>query len=354
MADQDHMTTIAYDISSPNALDDNWNSVHHHSYNHNHHISHHNNTHRNAPNCPNPLIKCANCGGLGHVYRTCLHPITSYGIICFRQHLGRLEYLMIQRRHSLSYVEFMRGKYQNGNGPYLMTLFRNMTQEERGNIDTSSFDQLWHDLWHPEHGRSYQREYVDAKSKFDRLKQGGRRVTLGSLLENTESPFTETEWGFPKGRRNINENDYGCALREFREETGIPTKHLYLIRDMDPFEEIFTGLNGVRYRHVYFAACFNDNVERMVGVNPANATQVREVRAVSWFDYDAAQSKIRTQHVERKELFKRANALISRVYGSFNRDHCNSDVASWRRPMPEESACNACHTCISLDEKMPV
>ena len=45
---------------------------------------------------------------------------------------------------------------------------------------------------------------------------------LDSIIEETygESDWTEQEWGFPKGRRNFQEKDYDCAIREFTEETG--------------------------------------------------------------------------------------------------------------------------------------
>ena len=31
---------------------------------------------------------------------------------------------------------------------------------------------------------------------------------------------SEKEWGFPKGRRNFQEKDIVCGIREFEEETG--------------------------------------------------------------------------------------------------------------------------------------
>jgi 8-oxo-dGTP pyrophosphatase MutT (NUDIX family) len=265
-------------------------------------------------------IKCANCGGVGHVYRTCALPITSYGIICFRMHEGRLQYLMIQRRHSLSYVEFLRGKYQHENKGYVLKLFNNMTAHERRNLDTMTFDELWADLWNSDHGRCYQREYADARAKFERLSKGYlirdeagnlHFMSIPSVIEITKADYDETEWGFPKGRRNINENDFGCAIREFREETGIPNKCVFVMRNIKPVEEIFLGINKVRYRHVYFVATFTPGVENhVVCVDPSNATQVREVRAVGWFDYEEVLQHIRPQNVERKEVFMKVHEVV--------------------------------------------
>jgi 8-oxo-dGTP pyrophosphatase MutT (NUDIX family) len=38
-----------------------------------------------------------------------------------------------------------------------------------------------------------------------------------------EWSWEEPEWGFPKGRRDTQESDWVCALREFKEETGQPS-----------------------------------------------------------------------------------------------------------------------------------
>lgn len=267
------------------------------AYHHHHHQYHHRN------------IRCANCGGMGHVYRTCSMPISSYGILCFRKdpETGELQYLQIQRRDSLSYVDFLRGKYASRD--YLLKLLSNMTQDERERIRCGEFDGLWQDLWQVEHGKNYQKEYADARAKFVRLQAGD----MAALLAESASDLTQTEWGFPKGRRNLQEGDLGCALREFREETGIQDGHIQVIDDMQPFEELFSGLNQVRYRHVYFAALFTDPHYR-VHVDPTNLTQVREVRDVQWFDYDRAQANIRDVNVERKQLLERAHADIVRRF----------------------------------------
>ena len=43
-------------------------------------------------------IICKNCNSVGHTYRDCPHPISSYGIICFTIIDNEIHYLMIQRK----------------------------------------------------------------------------------------------------------------------------------------------------------------------------------------------------------------------------------------------------------------
>ena len=57
--------------------------------------------------------------------------------------------------------------------------------------------------------------------------------------------------GFQKGRRNLRESDYDCALREFQEETGFERNEYEILRNIRPVEEIFYGSNNIRYKHVY-------------------------------------------------------------------------------------------------------
>ena len=54
---------------------------------------------------------CNNCGKQGHLYQHCKSPITSIGVIAFKKIENQHKYLMICRKDSLGYVDFMRGKY---------------------------------------------------------------------------------------------------------------------------------------------------------------------------------------------------------------------------------------------------
>jgi len=54
---------------------------------------------------------CNNCGKQGHQFHQCKLPITSYGIILFRYSEKGIQYLMLRRKNSFGYIDFIRGKY---------------------------------------------------------------------------------------------------------------------------------------------------------------------------------------------------------------------------------------------------
>ena len=282
-------------------------------------------------------ITCCNCGGLGHVYARCNHPVTSYGVICYRmvydhkQNIIYPEYLMVQRKDSLSYVEFIRGKYEIQNISYVMKMFSNMIEEERKNIVTKDFDTLWSGLWTMTNGKNFMKEYNNSKEKFEKLRKGYLVrsaqneseilfINMDYLIANTRNTLVETEWGFPKGRRNFSdEDDRRCALREFREETGMSYQNVKFIREIKPFEEIFSGSNKVRYKHVYYIAKYSpiETNDRDKLFNPNNKHQVREIKDVRWFSYKNAQEKISPANVERREVLARLNRLLLKEFYAY-------------------------------------
>ena len=281
-------------------------------------------------------INCRNCGQVGHVYKSCNFPIISYGLICSRPSLvtpGELDYIMIQRKDSLSYIEFIRGKYKLENYTYLKQLFTNMTIAERRVLKGNTpFEQLWNSVWykpqspsssssscsssghnHTSHtSHNHSQEFYESKEKFEQLMSGYKlkmedgsiiHVNMAHVLAITVDTYTDSEWGFPKGRRRLKELDAECAVREFCEETGYAHGDVQIL-SMKPYDETFLGTNHVRYRHVYFLAKIV-NLEKNAKVDPSNLGQVREVRDVQWFNADEVVAHIRDHNVERKQLFLR-------------------------------------------------
>ena len=93
---------------------------------------------------------CINCGKNGHNYHNCNKPIISIGIIAIKKMENKtndFKYLLICRKHSLGYVDFLRGKYPLYNSKYILNLINEMTIMEKNDLLTNSFDDLWRNLW---------------------------------------------------------------------------------------------------------------------------------------------------------------------------------------------------------------
>ena len=69
-------------------------------------------------NEPNKYF-CNNCNRTNHVYNNCRAPITSIGVIAFRCGESGPEFLMIRRRDSFGFVDFIRGKYSLNDEAYI-------------------------------------------------------------------------------------------------------------------------------------------------------------------------------------------------------------------------------------------
>lgn len=273
---------------------------------------------------------CRNCGLVGHLYRDCPHPIMSFGLICYRKGKTKdtpLEYLMIQRKDSLSFMEFIRGKYTLVNIDYIKTLLSYMTHNERKLLETHSFQDLWNIVWYQPHPPRHSQEYTESKAKFESLKHGylttaikggintggktkGSLVLLKNLLQQTHTVYNEPEWGFPKGRRKLKEDDVDCGIREFCEESGFDKNDLEVHKEIMPLEEFFYGTNNILYRHVYYIACMIKNEHKTIVIDQNNPHQAREVRQAKWLTYNDVMEKIRPYNRERRELFQEAHRII--------------------------------------------
>jgi 8-oxo-dGTP pyrophosphatase MutT (NUDIX family) len=266
---------------------------------------------------------CNNCGNKGHIFRECEYPKTSYGIICKKTDTDKDEdkFLLICRRCSLSYIEFIRGRYKLFDSTMLFTLFKHMTIKERNDLLTKTFDELWDELWinNKYKKTDIRSDYEKGKELYRLLKEGviivyqNILVTLEYILRNTYSIYEEPEWNFPKGRRNMLENDIECAVREFCEETNLKKEDIELIDD-EPFIEIHKGTNGLKYRTVYFLA--NIKTDKELKIDKTNKNQIMEISKIGWFSYEETLSKFREYDTEKK-------TVITNVYKKLNKNKNN-------------------------------
>lgn len=257
---------------------------------------------------------CGNCGKSGHMYRRCTEPITSLGVICYNNFNNVKNYLMIRRRDTLGFVEFMRGKYNLDNVNYIYKIFGIMTKNERQRILANNFDDLWNKLWMNKNTKQYHNEYENSKRKFIKIQKGFNLsdsvLTFKSINDYVECIYYEPEWGFPKGRRDLYESDIDCAMREFEEESGL-TRSEYKILNMDPVEEVFLGSNNIRYKHIYYLAQYNGKINNDFVIDKTNLTQAAEVSNIQWFNLNDALEKIRPYNNEKKILLKQVHGMLN-------------------------------------------
>lgn len=253
---------------------------------------------------------CNNCGEKGHVFRSCPDPVISCGILFIRGMYDPLVFpvnpasvgiLMVRRKDSMSYTEFIRGKYDIHDVAYIKKQLSNMTQQEQKLILTEEFETLWTKLWGT--GRDIEStEFEVAKYKFYAIDRKG-------LIESVSSKFEEAEWGFPKGRRMKGETDVQCAQREFFEETNIPPE-AYTLRENVVFTETFVGTNTVKYKHVYFLAIMKDS--KLIDLHRKfTPSQRREISKIDWKSLHDCKAITRPHYVQRKQMITELERIVS-------------------------------------------
>lgn len=251
---------------------------------------------------------CNNCGKQGHLFHQCKLPIISYGIILFRTVNEEKQYLMIRRKDSFGYIDIIRGKYSPYNIYQVQNIINEMSISEKERILTESFEELWKSMWGETNNSQYKNEEIMSAKKMDVIRKGVTdndvTITLKDIIEKSETKWNETEWEFPKGRKNNKEKDLDCALREFEEETGISKNKIKIIENIMPFEEIFIGTNHKSYKHKYFLA-YTDSIDENL-----DNYQATEVSKIEWKTINKCLESIRPYNLEKKNLITNINKVL--------------------------------------------
>lgn len=284
-------------------------------------------------------MHCTNCNRQNHEYKECREPITSWGIIVvnlshvknadkikhdkinlkskiptiypqnYRQledlsnYINNIRFLLIQRKHSIGFMDFIRGKYKLDNIDQINSLFQHMNNNEINSIKTNTFDELWNEIWNNDQSRinTTKKEYQFAKSQFEKIKTcDNMDLDLEFYINNVVPLYKFNEWGFPKGRRDKNETSLECALREFTEETGLDRNRIKIIDEIEPIEENLIGTNGIPYRHIYYVAEIYDD-------SLPDITNNNEIGNIGYFNLNEINEIIRDYHVEKKNIVRTIN-----------------------------------------------
>lgn len=286
---------------------------------------------------------CGNCGKYGHIYNKCTEPIISVGLITvkitdtnitnniidlykehtydldgvkniitpinnninsdidsFCKYKNMVKFLLIRRKNSLGYMEFIRGKYDINNIDGIISLFEQMMIAEIDDIKKNDFKTLWESLWSDKTNNYYKYDYRRAEDKFNKLKHGNMTVGLYFYTNNVRPKYNMPEWGFPKGRRNHHEKNFECAKREFMEESGYTDSEYVVLEKLHSLNEVFIGTNQIQYKHIYYTGIVTSDDEPYINEN--NSLQCNEIGDIGWFIYDDAIQLLREHHTARKIL----------------------------------------------------
>lgn len=259
---------------------------------------------------PQKNKRCINCRHLGHVSRECFFPNKSLGIIAFRgTSYNDIRVAMIQRRHSLSFWEFIFGKYSLANKEYLQNMISFMTTQERECLQSCSYEEVCEELLkRPVRENEKTHDWMERKKQFNTIKYGYyiqntfhfTFINIDILINKTKALLDDTEWEFPKGRPTFNESSFDTAIREFEEETRIPHDAIHVFRKPQ-LKQSFTGTNGINYNNYYYVAYLID--ENMSLEYECNSI---EVKNFEWVPINDVYERIKGSHQNKYNVFKKA------------------------------------------------
>lgn len=300
---------------------------------------------------------CVNCGKLGHNLKECSEPIYSYGIICMKvdnevipspyiienflinkiididtfnysnlsninkidYYKDKIKFLLVQRKHSFSYVEFIRGKYDENDKDEISKLLNLMTEYEIENIINNDFEHLWAELWQKtSKNKAYQKEFELSNKKFNFLKE---KYNLAHLID-FKNLYDSPEWGFPKGRRDKNEKNFYCAVREFEEETGIDQSKYLILNRLNTVEESVIGSQNNLYKLVYYLGLSFEEYD----LNISNEFQKYEIGDMKWLTYDEVISKIRDYYDEKITLIHKVYFMMVNLIENIKKSEIQYNV----------------------------
>lgn len=201
--------------------------------------------------------------------------INCYGIILKCKN----KYLIVQRKYSYAYVNFILGHYNNSN---IEKILYGMTHDEKIKILNTDFKILLSELLTDKN--ILDTKYKYSFGKYTKIKDSYINFRYSLLMS---SCITESEWSFPKGRKNINETYLECALRELKEETNIDKSEIKKMDDICITDYII-GYNDYIYNYKYFAYLCDTELGYY---DEKNQSQKLEIQKIKWVDKNELNEK---------------------------------------------------------------
>lgn len=242
----------------------------------------------------------------------------SFGIACCKHNAdGRMEILLVKKRYTYSFVSFVFGQYSERDTKRMRFLFNGMTRQEKIDISSRRFDYMWYKIWLEFPDVEYTHMdfkssataisnslialkeqtssnfincnsnviskldfYLKKKAKFERCFMGDGKK-LERLLQGTSS--VDLTWEIPKGRKKRCESEMDCAIREFKEETGIDIDRYNIMFNIKPIKNSHVSMN-IEYTQSYYLGYATKDIYPNQQFEYNN--QLAEIDSVKWVSFE--------------------------------------------------------------------
>jgi len=164
----------------------------------------------------------------------------------------------------------------------------------------NDFNFLWNNLWKKTSKyKIYEKEADISRKKFNILKT----YDLLELID-FNNLYETPEWGFPKGRKDKNERNIDCAVREFREETALTLDKYLILNRLNTIEETVLNLDKV-YKLVYYLGllCQESKLE-------INNDAKYEIGDLQWLPFEDVIQKIRPYFTDKLKMIYKISFKI--------------------------------------------
>jgi 8-oxo-dGTP pyrophosphatase MutT (NUDIX family) len=208
----------------------------------------------------------------------------SIGIVLFRRNptTSGVEVMCVRKRSTYAYHSFVHAQYKSTSDDCILALLNKMTPEEKVDLLSLNFSQIWFRVWI--YGTYRHVFYASCAHKFENNFCADKGARLQRLIQ--ESTSGEIVWEIPKGRRDPNEDQLDCAIREFQEETDIgPSQYKFVTVGRNHLMSFTHYDEGVSYTNSYYIAVTDSEFEPTI--NFRNKHQVAEVSAIQWMSLSA-------------------------------------------------------------------
>lgn len=232
----------------------------------------------------------------------------SYGIACWRKSGARQSLLVVKKRITYSFNQFIHMQFDIYNDMKIIELLCGMTVEEKLDIMSLNFAQIWYRVW----GSTLPTfKYCRGKELFERAFLIDDGARLRCLIK--KATHADTLWEIPKGRMERGDaSPVFCAMREFHEETGID-KSQYTILPTNPIKFSYID-NKIRYTFIYYIAIAKPHVRAKIVID--TKTEISDAKWASIDEIRALNMDLRLAYIAT-QVFKRCKRFSGPQLCSF-------------------------------------